>query len=391
MEKPRLLISASDPGAAFHICEVVRHAGGAGVMELILLAGPPALAIFEQAGFSVHPFASGRVGQQDSNSVSSILEEAASLIATFAPDAILVGLSCPDRGIDEALIAQSGNIPTYAIQDFWGDVNPGFGKLPDTYFVLDEMAAKLTRLRAPSSRIVVVGSARHAAMAQLDPASLRKGFRSLINATPLGVVAVFFGQPLWDLPGYGVTLSKTAGAFARVSPGATLLYRAHPKESLQERHKALDCLTGSNLLVSEDKMSLVESPLCGADLLFTCFSSCGLDLACLNCSSTIPLGALICLLCEGDVRQLYCDTSHLEDMPLSTMGLTTTIWQDDAIESAIRIALTESERERIWRSAKDKIIASSCAAERIVNVIAEDLLRNAAEAKFSECNFAHGK
>src|SRR5205814_87240 len=112
------------------------------------------------------------------------------------PDAIMVGLSGPDKGQDEALVAQAGTLPTYAVQDFWGDVNPGFGVLPGTYFVLDEVAAQLTRRRVSTSRIVVTGSARHAAMARYDPASLRERFRSPIRPAPTDSIAVFFGQPL---------------------------------------------------------------------------------------------------------------------------------------------------------------------------------------------------
>jgi hypothetical protein len=350
-------------------------------MELILLAAPPALTIFKQAGFAVHSFASERVGQQDSSRTTAILEEATTLISTFAPDAILVGLSGPGRGVDEALVAKSKNIPTYALQDLWGNVNPGFGKLPDTYFVLDDMAAELTKLHAPSSWTVVVGSVRHEAIAKLDPASLREIFRSRINAASSELIAVFFGQPLWHLSGYGVTLSKIAETLVKVRPGATLLYRAHPKESLHECHKAHDCLAASGLYVAEDDAPSVEYSLCGADLSFTCFSSCGLDLAYLNCISTTPLCALLCLLFDDDVRQFYYDTSHLEDMPLSMRGLSATVWQDDAIENAVRIALMESERERIWRSAQKKIIVPSGAAERILNTIIKDLLKNDANFK----------
>jgi len=375
------MLSANDPGAAHHLCEVIRYAVKADLFELILLAGSPAFAIFKQAGFAVHPFVSGRIGQQDSNRAPAILEEAATLISTFEPNAILVGLSGPDRGGDEALVAQSGDIPTYAIQDFWGDVNPGFGKLPGTYFVLDEMAAEFTRPRAPLSRIIVTGSARHAATAQLDPMSLRKVFRSRINDAEL--IAVFFGQPLWHLPGYGVTLSKTAKALARVRPSATILYRAHPKESSQERQKALDCLNVTGLFVAEDDARSVEYSLCGADVSFTCFSSCGSDLAYLNCNSTAPLGVFLCLLCESDVRQFYYNTSHLKDMPLSMMGLATTVWQDDAIESAIRIALEESERERIWYSSQDKIVEPFGTVERIVQTMVNDLLKYEVHSNFS--------
>lgn len=387
---PRLLVSANDPSVAFHLCEVIRHAENTGLMELTLLAGPPAHAIFKQAGFTVHPFSSGRVSQQDSVNVSAILEEAATLISTFTPDAILVGLSGPDRGVDEALVAQSRNIPTYAIQDFWGDVNPGFGKLPGTYFVLDEKAAELTLLRTPSSRIVVTGSARHAAIAQFNPPLLREAFRSNISTVPLGKIAVFFGQPFGYLHGYGVTLSKTAKALARAMPGATMLYRAHPKETLQERRQALNCLTTPGLSVALDESPLVESSLCGADISFSCFSTCGMVLASLNRVSTTPLSHILYLLFESDVRNFYCDTSRIEDIPLSMMGLATTVWQEIEIESAIKIALMESERERKWRMAQEKIVESSGASERIVSTVVGDLSISEAKVKFSKSNAVHG-
>lgn len=372
-ERVRLLVSACDPGAAHHMCEVVRYGREKGVLEPTLLAGPPALEIFKRAGFTVRSFGSGRTEQTDSYSVPAILDEAAYHIENIKPDAILVGLSGPDRGVDEALIARSGAIPTYAIQDFWGDVNPGFGKLPETYFVLDEAAADLTRLRAASSRIVVTGSARHAAMAKLDTMKLRAAFRSRTDAASPGLIAVFFGQPQWKLPGYGLTLSKTARALARVSPGATLLYRPHPKESHSDRRKALDCLAVPELSVLVDDAPVVEQSLCGADLAFTCFSSCGLDLAHLNRVSAVPLSPILFIMCEGDVQRHLREIHRIEEMPISTLGLAATVWHDAALDNAIRVALTQGERERIWRSAREKIADSSSAAERTASTIVEDV------------------
>lgn len=372
--KPRLLVCASDPGAAAHLCEFLHHAAFSGDVETIVLAGEPALAIFQRAGIDAHPAAVGRASESDTAAQAAILTSAAKLILKFRPDAIVVGLSGPDIGIDEALVAQAGTVPTFAVQDFWGDVNQGFGRLPDTYFVRDKMAADLTRVRAPAAMIIAVGSARNAATARLDPDRLRTEFRTAIGADYSTEVVVFLGQPLWHLPGYRATLSKAAAALQRVRPEALLLYRAHPKETLAERQESRNCLAKSTLSVNEDRALEVESSLCGADLLLTCFSSCGQDLVALSSISTKPLSALLCLLCETDIRDIYREMSALNDMPLSVMGATRTVWQDNDLEESIDKALTHSERNRAWLVARENTVDAVGTADRMLRAIVDKLV-----------------
>lgn len=367
----RLLVSANDPGAAFHLREILKYVQETDQIEVILLAGGEARSIFECAGFASYPMTSARVGHGDAAGELRNIEEAVMHISKFAPDAILVGLSGPDRGMDEALIACAGGTPTYAVQDYWGDVNSGFGSLPGTYFVLDEFAANITRLCAPASRVVVAGSARHAAMTGLDPIALRKKFREGIGATVSERVIIYFGQPLWGLPGYAATLLRVAEALMRVISGARLRYRPHPKERCEDVARALGCMRAHGVAAQVDETDSVELPLCGSDLMLTCFSTCGLDLAYLNRISAEPLGTMLFTMFDEDIRECYRATTRLDEIPLATQGLGVAIKVMGELEDAIKAGLMENERHNKWRTAQ-ALADPSGAAERIVKKIVDD-------------------
>jgi hypothetical protein len=368
----RLLVSARDPGAAFHLCEVVRYARDVGGIEVTLVAATPALIIFERAGFDVRHSIANSTADPMGGAGRALIAEAERLLIDLKPDALLVGLSGPDCGIDEALIACANGIPTYALQDFWGDVNPGFGKTPGTYFVLDEEAAALTRARV-NAKIIVTGSARHNATVRLDHAQLRSRTRALWGVPEAEPVLAYFGQPLWHLTGYGTTLAKTAAAFSRIRPGANIRYRPHPKEGAPERARALDFLAASGVAVAADTSSSAEGSLCASDLCCTCFSSCGLDHVYLNRSASAPLGGMLFLLFEPDVQRYYLEFSRLDDLPLSRMGLTRTVRQHEALDDAVREALNDQWRTHVWQRARATVGEPSDASARIVETVSTDV------------------
>jgi len=147
MPRPfRLLISARDPGAANNLAPIARLAQASSTLTLHLVAAEPAARIFAEHGLEPE-----KISAPD----DTLPALAARLLEQHQPDAVLVGLSGPGRGIDEALLAAArGRVPSWALQDFWGDVNNGFGAYADTYLVRDDTAARITRTRAPVNTLV---------------------------------------------------------------------------------------------------------------------------------------------------------------------------------------------------------------------------------------------
>ena len=370
--KMRLLASANDPGAAYQLIEVLKRARETGRVEICVVAGATTLPIFERAGFSAKQAYAPRVNFQASKGEMESIGEARALIAEFLPDAILVGLSGPDRGIDEGLVACAGHRPTYAVQDFWGDVNPGFGSLSGTYFVLDEFAAGITQQRAPGSRVIVTGSARHAAMRGLDPLMLRKRYRAALDVPASALCAVFFGQPLWMLPGYALTLTRLSKGLVDFSKNVLFCYRPHPKESCSDAAKALHCLRRPGLDVKLYSNARMEASLCGADVMMTCYSSCGLDLSYISKFSKSPLGVMVFSMFEEDVRRFYRATTSLQRLPLVEQGMASIIEEQGDTEKILREACSEHGRMQKWQAAVKDVRDLAGAAEQIVRTIMHD-------------------
>ena len=373
MGKMRLLASANDPGAAYQLIQVLARVRETGCVEIRVVGGTTTLPMFERAGFSARLANIPRVNLQDSKGEIESIGEARALIADFLPDAILVGLSGPDRGIDEALLACAGGRRTYAIQDFWGDVNPGFGALSETYFVLDEYAASITQQRAPGSRIIVTGSPRHAAMRGLDPLRLRNLYRAALEVPESAMCAVFIGQPLWMLPGYSLTLSRLSEGLVNAFNDVIFCYRPHPKESASDAARALDCLRKPGVNVKLDNNAKVEASLCGADVMMSCYSSCGLELSYISKYSKFPLGTMIFSLFEEDLRRFFRATTTLRHLPLVDQGMAYVIEDQSDTEYILRVACSEHGRMQKWRAAVHNVRDSTGAAEQITKTILQDV------------------
>jgi len=367
------MISARDPGAAHHLCEIAHHVIGSGQFVVDIAASPPASEIFRNSGLEVRHFFNPRASFDIPLGKAAALAAAKQFLDDVRPDALLVGLSGPDCGIDEALIAQAGPIPTYAYQDFWGDVNPGFGLTPATYFVLDEEAAALTTLQVRAN-IAVAGSARHCRVFR-EHAEMRRRSRTAWGVPNNTEVLVFFGQPLAHIDGYLKTIAETASAFCKQFGSAAVFYRPHPKESFDSCKRVMVMLTDLGMPAAVDESIRIEDSLCGGDLNCTCFSSCGLDFAYLNRSSSTPLASMLYLLHEDDIRNCFRQMSKLDDIPLSASGITTTVHSPATLQCSLENAMTSAFRAERWLAAKRKLMCPENAAQTVARIIQQDLAR----------------
>lgn len=216
MEK-KVLISARDNGGALSVLPVVRALEGDPRFVVTIVASGVASTLFQREGLTVNHVSFGDFDNIDA--AHDLIVCAKELIETYRPDAILTGLSGPTAGIDEALIISASDvIPTFSVQDYWGDVNLTFGKGAGHYFVIDDLAEEITKLQVANSSVSKVGSVKHTSYHSIDPKTLKGRFRRTNGFEEDTFLVCLIGQPLWHLKGYRRTLKEALSAIANI-PG----------------------------------------------------------------------------------------------------------------------------------------------------------------------------
>ncbi len=366
----RLLISARDTGAAAHIAEIAPALRTAGSVEVVLVADEPALSLLKRCGLSPLPFTAHAIADKDSPGTDALRNAARQLIAAHRPDALLVGLSGPGIGLDEALVAEADGLPCYAVQDYPGWVVDGFGVKPDTYFVTDKLAADMTLKRLDGGKTVVIGSAKHAAYARLDPLALRQAGRARLGSN--GPHIGFYGQPAWFLPGYVRAVTSFARAVADMR-GADLFYRPHPKETADERARMAAILAAAGLKPRFDPNDAVEQSICAADLVVTCFSSCGADHIHLQKRSPEPLGTVLYLFTEPDIQAHHARHAGSDVPPFALLELAALTTAPDKLAADLRHALDPATSSAYWRQTRQVLPDPVAAPDVILATIRQDL------------------
>ncbi len=364
---PEVLLSARDPATAHAVCVLLQHAQTDARLRFSVLAQSPALEILQRAELAVRliPFPSRADTDQLVTAARTVLEQ-------LGPEMILSGVSGPDCGVDEALLAAGceRGIPCYALQSFWGDVNDTLGSVAETFFVLDQQAARLTRQRHPV-RTVPVGSLKHANYAAFDIAGIRQRQRAKLELKPEQPLIGFFGQPLGQLPGYLETLQHLAPSLAAIPCSARVLYRPHPKETITERDRSLTILRQSGLKVLLDSEARVEHTLCACDLVTSAFSSCGLDALYLNALSPHPLNSVLYLLFNPELRSWYQHYTRLEELPPVTAGMALSCTKPDELASTLQHALQPETRQQCWEQSR-QLSPPQQAAQKIIETLMAD-------------------
>ena len=303
MRRPRLLLSARDPGGAAQVRAVLPALRASHRFTLRVVASEPALDILDAAGEAPVAFAlpNGASHIATDGDAAPLLAAAARLVRELEPDALLVGVSSLGLGLDEALLASAGDRPTFALQDYPGDANAIGGAYAGLYFVRDEAAARLTQARfgAPARP---VGSLRHAAYTTLDVPALRAATRERLGARDGRPVVGFFAQPA-AIPGQGVAFAHLVAAVTEVAPGALVVLREHPK-SLEQARSHVAALQAAGLEVHDASLADHAEPwLAACDVVATCFSHTSMDYAFLSAQCEQPLGTVLFLLSAPATRE----------------------------------------------------------------------------------------
>ena len=143
----KILISSQDIGASKTLAEFLKYLDKKKKFKFFIVCSKVSQEVYKEVNYKDIIVYSTRANQKQNDLKKKILHKAENLLNSIDPDILLVGLSGPDVGIDEALIYKSQSIiPSFAYQDFWGDMNYGFGRYPGTVFVLDNFAYRITKV-----------------------------------------------------------------------------------------------------------------------------------------------------------------------------------------------------------------------------------------------------
>lgn len=351
MTPSRVLVSARDPAAALHLAEICRAALSDARFDLCVVAQQPAYAILRGRGLQVRAISAAAASSKDDPAGSTLLAEAKLILEQFRPDVVLCGLSSPgEGGIDEALLAVS-RVPTFLMQDFWGEQNTFFGRGADTLLVLDQAAAKLSNFRH-CAKTIVTGSPRHGAYKDFDSLQSRVRCRSSLDIPLERKVIGLFGQPLCHQAGYLRTLSKWADAVRALPCHPVVVYRPHPRELNTGITWTVDELRRLGLspiiLASES----TEEALSICDAACAVFSNCAYDAAYLNYFCDSPLVTPMMLLFDHEMAAFYSSIADFKQLPYFSEGLALPVLHADELDQAMIEAVEQPCRERAWLSAK---------------------------------------
>jgi hypothetical protein len=337
--RKKILISARDPGAAGHIKALVHYFRTDARFEVLVAASGAALEILEKA--DINPIAFNLKGSNDSvqpgQDPGPLLVEASKLLESLKPDIVLTSLSSLGVGIDEALLA-TARVPTFALQDFWGDVNLGLGVPAGLYLVMDEFAVEFSRERW-GVKAQAVGAPKYVCYQDLDILAMRHATRKILKANPEDRVIGWFGQPP-DIPGLEEVFQDFLKALALVPIKLKLVLKEHPKSRHVGKMHIEKARGLSFQVVEATEDRTIEDWLAACDLVVTVFSICGLDHAFLSAYSPQPLGCVLYLATNKPVRRFISDLSGMYKFPIVEQGLGKMIEDPAEISETIQLLLS---------------------------------------------------
>ena len=352
----KLLVTARDPSSGNDICSLlsklpVGH-------SVIVAAQDPAFEILARYINNLPPTTSCYFELLDLRT-KPFREYIDSVILHFSPSIIITGVSSLGSGVDEyALWAakQSLDLPTFAIQSYWGDVNTSLGVLPDYMFVLDNYAMNLTHKLYPSIKCFVSGPFQSTQYSSFSSSSERRKFR--LNKNVRDHALAFFGQPLFEFDWYKETLASFFSQCSVVARSYPIFYRPHPKESDTSIRWTSEAISSYFDNFQVETTSNLFQLLSGVDLSISVSSTTGYDLQQLNQYSSSTLSVPMYLAFHPGMREWLRTQCAMESLPLSEKPLALTINEPSQVSQSINLALTNSFRLQHWQSVKDLLSAA---------------------------------
>ena len=335
-----------------------------------VVASGTALRILREHGIRPAPFElrDGRdfIGADDDP--DELLVAADSIVRERKPDVILASVSSFGCGIDEALLV-SRAAKTYGMQDFWGDVNLSLGVPAETYLVVDDDAARLSRERW-GVRTVVVGAPKYDRYADFDVLKTRSEVRRELNVrSDQAVIGMFAQSP--EIPGHAEAMRDLVTAAGDLDPSPLLLLREHPKfVDARDEHVRLATMAGLQYWDATDS-GPVEPWLAACDVVATCFSLCAVDHGYLAGNSREPIGSVLYLMTNQKIRESMHRLCGIEELPTVKRGLGHVADSRSSLSHQLEYALADVARSRYHEASKE--LAATDACGRVAQVISRGL------------------
>ena len=312
---------------------------------------------------------------RDSQSAADLAIWAESLLDREQPDLILTGLSGPEAGMDEALLVVA-TVPTFAIQDFWGDVNATLGRPAGTYFVGDEFARRMTIERG-AARAIVTGQPEYELSVPVNPEACARKIRRHLTLDATEPLVAFMGQPLWDFSGYAETVEMFIAACTEIATIRRIVYRPHPKETEDAFGTVTHFAERHGIRLDLDRGDSPTELTAAADILTTAFSMSGQDKIMTNLMADVPRGAVIFMM-HPELRQVFQGLTGLEQHPLVDMRLAAFADSGPSCRQQLEALLQTEPCLELRRKAEATLAQPKNASEKILNHMHNHLVSNPA-------------
>jgi len=359
-QQARILFACRDPGEAGHILALLKAFRENSRFTVELVASGVAFNMLRDCGESprLFPLEIQLDYLEPAGDFTELITEARTLLEEVKPDAVFVSVSSLGVGVDEALLAAC-QVPSFAIQDFWGDINLGIGTPADVYFVLDEFAAQVSHSRW-GVKTIPVGSPKHTRYQSLDVDLLRQETRSNLGVLAGRPVIGFFGQSS-RIPGHEKAFSDLATAVSNMENRPLFLLRDHGKFP-DDRHAHMKLLNGIGVAaVDVTNESTAETWLAACDVVVTCFSTCALDHAYLSAYAREPVGTVIYALCNPEILAFVSEMFGFPIFPTVEQGLGKVANDPASIAPLLEASLMQQERSAYHAASKRLSIRASLA------------------------------
>ena len=364
----KILLSARDPGTANNMIQIAKTAYESDKFDIAFFADEPAYSIVQRERIPVERFHAGYVLSRNDSGVDGLHKEAIETIRRVRPDVILAGTSGEGEGIDEALLANSRNIPSYLIQDFWGRVNKFFGVNDTTYFVIDEDAAQLSH-ELHRVETIVTGMPKYTAYNKIDTVSVRKRLRNILCDKPDERIITFFGQNQWHLNGYSSTLKRFAEAVLELDTPVSVFYRKHPKEPEGCMKQVCKIMSSVGVVCKTASEFTTEEWLVVSDIVCCVCSNTGYDQIMFNRLSKEPLGSVVYLLCDPEIISWYKEFKKIDFLPPVRQNLAFCVEHPEEIVRVLRKALLPEAQQQQWLKIQKSVPVPHHVSTNILDII----------------------
>lgn len=236
-----------------------------------------------------------------------------------------------------ATVAAARDVPVFVVEDFPGNFWAGSGERLDALFVEDEAVCALHVTRGiPHQRVRATGNPRYDALRKIDRVAKRTETRCTLRLADESVV-LWVGQPNGH-DSYR-TLELLLPHFKRA--GATLLFRAHPRDTAYLTGKYATLLSAPGIAILDvSQVADIVGLCCASDLIVTQFSSVAVE------AGYLGTPALFVLFDEAGGRYLRAHKGYVVP-PWCENGSAFLINDDKMTSIVVRRAMHDGEARRM--------------------------------------------